>query len=149
MNFMPQNNEFLGLQFSRDDAKFSTFEEIDFNIISTKKNQSDFELKICRLDVTGFSRVIEIANNPEKIHDFYGIIESSFASDCQKNSLHFSENNKVEKVKITDFFDKNVLRPGLYVLAFRNIDDFKNTTVGNFSLPFSVENLHIFGQNFE
>lgn len=95
------------------------------NVYSNDLQKRNYDIKICRLDVTGFSRISQIITekNIEKIPQIYDLLTSSHTSDCQKTVVDFADTSALATFSLSEKFDKNLLRPGLYVVAFRNLED--------------------------
>lgn len=68
-------------------------DDILMNVYSNNEQKKNFDIKVCRLDVTAFSQISQIISekNKEKIPQIYELLTSSRSSECQKTNINFSE----------------------------------------------------------
>lgn len=148
MDFIPKNNTYMGIDLVGEKYDFASLGDVKVNVFSSDIHKRNYEIKACRLNVAGFSRIADIIQegDKEKIPEVYSILTSSSATDCQKASVHFEENEVLSTLSLFDVFDKNIFRPGLYVLAFRDFEDIKSVEQWVFPVLFSFSNIEILSE---
>ncbi len=145
MSFTPKNNTSIGIDIVWEKKNFSSLDDMKINVYSNDLQKRNYDIKICRLDVTGFSRISQIITekNIEKIPQIYDLLTSSHTSDCQKTVVDFADTSALATFSLSEKFDKNLLRPGLYVVAFRNLEDVTLFSQWVFPVVFSFSNTDI------
>ena len=100
------------------------------------------------MDVEAFSQISKIYANrdEEKIAQAYNLMNSEHASNCQKSTIPLAEGSMLTEFVFSDIFDKNLLNPGLYVLAFRNQDEISKFSKMSLPKPFVISQNEIVGQ---
>ncbi len=147
-SFTPSAEPFLDFQLTNHQSDFYSSDEISGKIFAISTPKNDYELKICRLDVEAFSQISQIYTDKDdkNIAQAYNLMNSEHASNCQKATIPLSEDAMITEFTLSDIFDKNLLNPGLYVLAFRNQDEIFKFSKVAFPKPFTISQNQIIGQ---
>lgn len=147
-SFTPSAEPFLDFQLTNHQSDFYSSDEISGKIFAISTPKNDYELKICRLDVEAFSQISQIYTDKDdkNIAQAYNLMNSEHASNCQKATIPLSEDAMSTEFTFSDIFDKNLLNPGLYVLAFRNQDEISKFSKVAFPKPFTISQNQIIGQ---
>lgn len=143
--FTPDNSPFLSLNTDKNQQKFQNFSDISAKIFAISPEKNEYEIKLCRLDAYGFSRLNQIYSekNKQNLEEVYNILTSSHSAECQKKPLQINQNSSFTSFRPIEIFDAQNLRPGFYVLAFQNIEDVKKFENFVAPFPFSVANSEI------
>lgn len=146
--FTPSSESFLDLQLKNHQTNFYSSDEISGKIFAISTPKDAYEIKICRLDVEAFSQISKIYANrdEEKIAQAYNLMNSEHANNCQKATIPLTEGSMLTEFAFSDIFDKNLLNPGLYVLAFRNQDEISKFSKMSLPKPFVISQNEIVGQ---
>jgi uncharacterized protein YfaS (alpha-2-macroglobulin family) len=141
MSITPKKEPFLSLYLKNRSTIFRPNESIDTKMYFMKPKKTEYELKLCRVSLEGYSRFERvIAEGDKKYMDsVYDMLSSSEVSLCAKKSVAvLSWSLSYSSFDVRDFFPSKKLSPWFYVLAFANKDDV--SSLGSFVSPrvFSV-----------
>lgn len=141
--FSVTNDPFLSFDSSLETSRFASGTSVKTRVFALATPKHVYDLKICRLDSEAFSQFSDIiqSENPDQIREMYSMMNSPRASECEKKKLDIS-GNMIHEIEVEKFFEKS-LRPGFYVLAFRDYDDISGLSAPVFPWVFSVNNSDI------
>jgi uncharacterized protein YfaS (alpha-2-macroglobulin family) len=141
MSITPKKEPFLSLYLKNRSTIFRPNESIDTKMYFMKPKKTEYELKLCRVSLEGYSRFERVIAEGDKkyLDSVYDMLSSSEVSLCSKKSIAvLSGSSLYSSFDIRDFSPSKKLTPGFYVLAFANKDDV--ASLGSFVSPrvFSV-----------
>lgn len=138
--FEPKSDPYL--QLKMDSQIFASGSEISAKIFATATPKNIYSLKICRLDVNGFSQISDViaSGKSENLENVYVIMDSPISSNCIKKDV--SLDVLKTEINLQQFFEKEFPR-GLYVLAFRDYGDISHFSEPVFPVTFQVGNIDI------
>jgi uncharacterized protein YfaS (alpha-2-macroglobulin family) len=144
-DFTPIRSPFLSVGIDKGKTIFRVGEAMPAKIYALDAPKSEYDLKLCRVSLDAYARLERMIGEGKREYtsSLYELLSSSETSSCIKKTIVIASWATASPFDIRELQPGLMMKPGLYVLAFRNKDDI--LPFDRFVAPkvFSVIDTHI------